>query len=88
MTGVVNKTLRTAKSAFNYTKTKAQQQDYVFITLCAVLIVTTLLTVSVVLPSLLKLMDVIIVTLIAVLGALFAFMFVIYFSTPHENIDM
>ena len=86
MSTMFNKVFTVAKTGFNYAKEKAEKQDYVFITLCAVLIIAALLTISIVLPSLLDFMDVVVVALIAILGALFVFMAVTYFTPPHTNI--
>ena len=80
-----NNVLAAMKNAFNAAKARAGQHDYVFITLCAVLIIAALLTISIVLPSLLDFMDVVVVALIAILGALFVFAAVTYFSPPHTN---
>ena len=86
MSAVFNKVFAAAKNGFNYAKDRAENEDYVFITLCAVLIIAALLTISFVLPSLLDFMDVVVVALIAVLGALFALMAVTYFSSPHTTL--
>ena len=79
------KVFAVARNAINNAKKRAENEDYIFITLCAVLIIAALLAISIVLPSLLDFMDVVIVALIAILGAVFAVMTVTYFPSPHTN---